>query len=198
MAAHWWKAAARKNVETQTEVPKQDASAQVSGCSEFQSLAFAVLGERDSTCVRCDQLNDSLVVDLNEEVERLRSIKECEREIDWWCQTLLAPRSWQPAKASHAAWYPLPPCKWVTEGNHQADNVRAALSPPSSPPPSNNGEESVGVGQWQKAPARQCRRTRSEIPLHPQLPLRNRYSALQGQQTKVVMMVLPLGGVTKV
>ena len=70
-------------------------SAQVSGCSECQSLAFAVLGERDSTCVRCDQLNDllSLVVDLKEEVERLRSIKECEREIDWWSQTLSAPRS---------------------------------------------------------------------------------------------------------
>jgi len=92
---HVRKAAAKKNVETQTEVPKQDASVQVFGCSEFQSLAFAVLGERDSTCVRCDQLNDllSLVVDLKEEVERLRSIKECEREIDWWSQTLLAPRS---------------------------------------------------------------------------------------------------------
>ena len=92
MAAPQWKATARKNVETQTEVPKQDASVQVSGCSECQSLTFAALGEGDSTCVRCDQLNDllSLVVDLKEEVERLRSIKECEREIDWWCQTLSA------------------------------------------------------------------------------------------------------------
>jgi len=84
MAAPRWKAAARKNVETQTEVPKQDASVQVPGCSECQSLAFAALGEGDSTCVRCDQLNDllSLVVDLKEKVERLKSIKECEREID--------------------------------------------------------------------------------------------------------------------
>ena len=42
-----------------------------------------MLGEGDSTCVRCSQVNDlqSLVVDLKEEVERLRSIKECEREI---------------------------------------------------------------------------------------------------------------------
>ena len=82
---HERKAAAKKNVETQTEVPKQDASAQVSGCSECQSLAFAVLGEGDGSCVRCDQLNDllSLVVDLKVEAERLRSIKECEREIDW-------------------------------------------------------------------------------------------------------------------
>ena len=42
------------------------------------------------TCIRCDQLNDllSLVIDLKEEVERLRTIKDCEREIDWWCQSL--------------------------------------------------------------------------------------------------------------
>lgn len=76
---------AKKNVDTQTVVPKQHASTQVSGCSECQSLAFALLGEGDSTCVRCDQVNDlfSFVVDLKDEVERLRSIKECEREIDW-------------------------------------------------------------------------------------------------------------------
>ena len=39
------------------------------------------LAEGDSTCVRCNQLYDllSLVVDMKEEVERLRSIKECER-----------------------------------------------------------------------------------------------------------------------
>ena len=81
MAVPRWKATARKNVETQTEVLKQDGSVQVSGCSECQSLAFAVLGEGDSTCVRCNDLK-SLVVDLKEEVERLRSTKECEKEID--------------------------------------------------------------------------------------------------------------------
>jgi len=139
MAAPWWKAAARKNVETQmevpctherkaaakknvetqTEVPKQDASAQVSGCSECQSLAFAVLGDGDSTCVRCDQLNDllSLMVDLKEEVEKLRSLRECERETDWYCQTLPAPRSRQPAEAPYGVRHPLLPCKQVTEGN---------------------------------------------------------------------------------
>ena len=77
----------RKNVETPTEVPKHDASVQVSGCSECQSLA-SVLG--DSTCLRCDRLNHflSVEVDMKEEVKRLRSIRECEREIDWWCQAL--------------------------------------------------------------------------------------------------------------
>ena len=40
----------------------------------------------------CDQVNDllSLVAELKEEVERLRSIRECEREIDWWSRTLLS------------------------------------------------------------------------------------------------------------
>ena len=95
----------KENVETQTEVLKQHASVQVYGCSECHSLAFAVLGEGDSTCVRCDQVNDllSLVVDLEEEVERLRSIKECEKEMGWWCQTLSASRSWQPAETPHGA-----------------------------------------------------------------------------------------------
>lgn len=104
MAATLWKATARNNVETQTEVPrshkrksvaknnvetqtvvlKQHDSVQVSGCSKSQSLAFTVPGEGDSTCVRCNQVNDLLspVVDLKQEVERLRSIKKCEREID--------------------------------------------------------------------------------------------------------------------
>jgi len=78
-----------------------------------------VLGEGDSTPVRCDQLNDllSFVVDLKEEVESLRIIRECEREIDGWCQSLSALRSRQPAEALHGARHPLPPCKQVTEGN---------------------------------------------------------------------------------
>ena len=35
-------------------------------------------------CVRCKQVDEllSLVVELREEVERLRTIGECEREID--------------------------------------------------------------------------------------------------------------------
>ena len=42
-------------------------------------------GGRDSTCVRCEQVNEllSLVVKFKEEVQRLRTIRECERETDW-------------------------------------------------------------------------------------------------------------------
>lgn len=51
MAEPRWKAFAWKDVETQTEVPLQHASAQVSVCSECQNLALAVQGDRDSACV---------------------------------------------------------------------------------------------------------------------------------------------------
>lgn len=85
MAEPRWKAFAWKDVETQTEVPLQHASAQVSVCSECQNLALAVQGDRDSACVSCNQLNDllSLLTDLKNAAERLRCTGECEREIDW-------------------------------------------------------------------------------------------------------------------
>lgn len=40
-------------------------------------------------------MNDllSLVADLKEEVERLRSIRQCEREIDWWSQVPASPEA---------------------------------------------------------------------------------------------------------
>ena len=46
-------------------------------------------GSGDTSCVRCDQVGDllSLVVELKEEVERLRSIRGRERERDWWAHT---------------------------------------------------------------------------------------------------------------
>lgn len=83
------RASAKKNVQILTEIPLQHASAQVCGCRECQGLAFAMQGDGDSACVRCKVLNNilSLVVDLKEEVERLSSIRECERETDWWCQS---------------------------------------------------------------------------------------------------------------
>lgn len=45
-------------------------------------------GDRGNTCDKCEQVNDllSLMADLKEEVERLTSIRECEKEVDWWSQ----------------------------------------------------------------------------------------------------------------
>ena len=121
------------------------------------------------------------MVDLKDEVERLRSIKECEREIDCWYQTLSAPRSRQADMTLHRVSHPLPPCSQVTEGNQHADSVPALVNPLSSPPLRNNGKELGDVGQWHKAPAWQCRCALPVSPQLPQLPLQNRYSALQGQ-----------------
>ena len=103
------------------------------------------------TCIRCDQLNDllSLVIDLKEEVERLRTIKDCDREIDWWCQSLSAPKSWHMAEALHGACQPLLPCKQVVEGNRLADS--AAVSSRSFPPPSGNLREEE---EWKQILAR--------------------------------------------
>jgi len=83
------KVVARRSVGTQTEAPRKNAGVQVSGCKECLSL-----DSRDNCCVRCEQVNDllSLAAELKEEVERLRSIRECEREIDWWGSTLLSLR----------------------------------------------------------------------------------------------------------
>ena len=119
LCVHKRKADGKICVATQTEAPSRDASTQVTGCVDCWSLAFAVPDDGGRTCIRCDQLNNllSLVIDLKEEVERLRTIKDCEREIDWWCQSLSAPRSWHTAEALHGACQPLPPCKQVVEGN---------------------------------------------------------------------------------
>ena len=47
-------------------------------------------GGRDSTCKRCEQWDDllSMVVELKEEVEKLRGIRECEQDVDWWSNSL--------------------------------------------------------------------------------------------------------------
>jgi len=77
-------------VGTQTEAPRKNAGVQVSGCRECLSLALVPGDSRDNGCVPCGQVNDllGLVAELKEEVERLRSIRECEREMGWWSRTL--------------------------------------------------------------------------------------------------------------
>ena len=47
-------------------------------------------GDRDTGCVRYEEVEDliSLVAELKEEVERLRTIRECEQELDWWSNAL--------------------------------------------------------------------------------------------------------------
>lgn len=58
---------------------------QVSGFREFLNLLLLVKGSRDMIYVRCDQVDDLLcmMVELKEEMERLRSTRKCKQAIDW-------------------------------------------------------------------------------------------------------------------
>ena len=83
-------ALARMGVATQTELPQKHGTIQVSGCRTCQSLSLVPDGSSENSCVRCDEVDDlfRLVAELQEEVERLRSIMESEKEIDRWNCTL--------------------------------------------------------------------------------------------------------------
>ena len=80
-----------KTMATQMEGLPRNVTVQVSGCRECLSLLLPGEGGRDSTCVRCEQVDEllSLVVELKEEVERLKTIRECERETDWWSDLMV-------------------------------------------------------------------------------------------------------------
>ena len=54
------KTTTRKNVATQTELPRKHAAVQVQGCRECLSLSVLLEGTGDNTCVHCDQLDDLL------------------------------------------------------------------------------------------------------------------------------------------
>ena len=74
----------KKILTTQTEGLPRNVAVQVSGCRECLGLLLPGEGGRGSTCVRCEQVDEllSLVVELKEEVERLRTIREREWETD--------------------------------------------------------------------------------------------------------------------
>ncbi|GAB0207986.1 hypothetical protein GRJ2_003264300 [Grus japonensis] len=149
----------RTDVATQTELPQKHAATQLSGCRECQSLSLVADGSSENGCVRCDQVDDllSLVAELHEEVERLRSIREAEREIDWWNQALPSLRQKQGQ----------PPNKTQGEGD------------PVSSPCQAEGSSLKEGSEWKQVHARRGRRTFSSLPTLPShVPLCNRYEAL--------------------
>ena len=107
---------------------------------------------------------------------------------DWCCQSLLAPGSWQTAEAPQVPCHPLLPSKQVGEGirqvgegiqqagegNRQADG--AAVNPLSSPPPSNNLRKEE---EWKQILAWQSGHPPSQPSSAPQVPLCNRFEALE-------------------
>ena len=84
----------KKSVLTQMEGLPRNVAVQVSGCKECLSLLLPGEGGRDSTCVRCEQVDEllSLVVEHKEQVQRLRTIRECEWETDWQSDSLACRR----------------------------------------------------------------------------------------------------------
>ncbi|XP_009470361.1 PREDICTED: death-associated protein 1 [Nipponia nippon] len=151
------RAIARRDVATQTELPLKHAATQVSGCRECQGLALVTGYCRDNTCVRCEQVEDllSMVAELKEEVARLRSIRECERETDWWSRSLPSLRRPCQTEASSEGEVPLPLYS-------QAEG----------------GDPREGEG-WTQIPARRSRRILSQPTSPLQVPLHNRYEALE-------------------
>ena len=72
------RACPKKAVAPQTEGVPRNVAVQVSGCRECQSLLLPREDGKDATSVRCEHVDEllSLVVELREEVERLRTIRE--------------------------------------------------------------------------------------------------------------------------
>lgn len=90
MITTWWRAPAKRNMETQTESMNVHATVQVSGCRECLALSLLQECSQDTTYMWCEQVDDllSLVVEIKEEIERLRSMEDCRKGIDWWSRTL--------------------------------------------------------------------------------------------------------------
>ncbi|RMC20237.1 hypothetical protein DUI87_01083 [Hirundo rustica rustica] len=90
-------------------------------------------------CLQCEQVNDllSLVAKLREEVERLRSIRESEREIDWWSSALPSLReAHQDSEDSYASPSQAIEGHLVDEGEWKWVPVRGGNNKNSSRPPS--------------------------------------------------------------
>ncbi|XP_048824010.1 uncharacterized protein LOC125703493 [Lagopus muta] len=163
------RARSNKSVATQTEGLPRCAAVQVSGCRECLSLLLPGDDGRDGTCVRCEQLDEllSLVVELREEVERLRSIRDCEREIDWWCTSLQeTSRDCNPQPV-------------VDSLPSRSKNERADLG----------GEE-----EWQHVPPQRRRRRPPRPTSVPQVPLSNRFETLEleGEEAENKVVEQPL------
>ena len=84
----------KSTVVTQMEGLHRNVAVLVSDCRECLSLLLPGEGSRDFVCVRYEQVDEllSLVVELKEEVKRLRTIRVCEWEIDLWSDSLACQR----------------------------------------------------------------------------------------------------------
>jgi len=162
MASHHQKAASsllvRKEAAIQTEVPGKYTAVQVSGCSECHQLALEADNSKGNNCIRCNQVDYllCLVAELREEVDRLRSIREAEKEIDWWSRALTTQESTQEQ-----------PVK-------KAQDQRALVTSPHQA----EGRDAKENCEWKQVCNRGRRQTLPLLTTSPQVPLHNRYEAL--------------------
>ena len=107
--------------------------------------------------MRCDQLDGllSLVAELKEEVERLRSIRECERELDWWSNTLAPLKQQQQMEAPRE------------EGNPSTSCYQA------------KGGDLRDGGGWKQVPTQGGRKILSRPPSPSMVSLHNRFGTLE-------------------
>ena len=95
---------------TQTDGLSRNVAVQVSCCRECLSLLLPGEGSRDSTSVRCEQVDEllSLVVEHKKQVQRLRTIRKCEWETDWQSDSLACRREGCQRDTSRRVVVPLP------------------------------------------------------------------------------------------
>ncbi|XP_066848127.1 uncharacterized protein [Anser cygnoides] len=154
--------AAVADVATQTEGSGKHTAVQVLGCRVCPSLLSVSNSSSEGyACGRCAQVEELLkqVAELWEEVSRLRSIRESERETDWWRCALPSLRQTQVPAAGQ-----VPPATQKTKvpSSHQA--VKGDLG---------------HRGEWRQVPVRGGRRAPSLHTSPSHLPLCNRYEALE-------------------
>ena len=124
---------------------------------QFRSLSPLQEGSRDTACVRCEQVGDllSLVLELKEEAERLRSIRDCGKGIAWWSRTLPSLQEGCRGDAPQAVRDHLPSHSQVGRGDLK---------------------DSEG---WKQVPVQGSKQTAPQPVPPSQVPLHNTYEALE-------------------
>ena len=142
---------------SQAELWWEHAATQVSGCRMCPTLIPVSDNSSEHTCGRCAQVEEllCLVTELREEVSRLRSIRERERERDYWNLTLPSLGQAQQADRTHDTEDSLSSLHLAERG------------------------DSRDRGQWRQVLVWRSRRVSSMTPPPSQVPLHNRYEALQ-------------------
>lgn len=96
-----FRALAGMDATARRELPWKEAAVWMCSCRESQSLSLVPRARSEGSCVRREQGDGvlSLLAEIREEVERLRSGRKAEQLVGWWSQAVpsLRQREEQPA-----------------------------------------------------------------------------------------------------